>query len=56
MRPTYMMMAAVAGLALAVPASAEWGNDRTYSQQLQAQIDAGVRQGTISPRESRALR
>jgi hypothetical protein len=56
MQPIYMMMAAVAGLALAAPASAEWGHDRTYSRQLQVQIDSGVRQGTISPRESGTLR
>jgi hypothetical protein len=49
-------MAAVAGLSLAAPASAQWGHQRTYSQQLRAQIDAGVTQGTISRRESIALR
>lgn len=56
MRPIYMMMAGVAALSLATTASAEWGNDRTYSQQLQVQIDAGVRQGTISRTESIGLR
>lgn len=74
MRPIYMTMAAVAGLSVAAPASAQWayhpthsqaataptttqwGHSRTYSQQLQMQIDAGVSQGTISRRESIALR
>ena len=56
MRPIYMMMAAGAGLTLATPASAQWGNGRTYSHQFQVQIDAGVRQGTISRRESFRLR
>ena len=56
MRPFYMMMAGVAALSLASTASAQWGNDRTYSHQLQAQIDTGVRQGTISRNESFGLR
>ena len=56
MRPIYMMMAGVAALSLATPASAQWGNGRTYSHQFQAQIDSGVRQGTISRVESGELR
>jgi hypothetical protein len=74
MRPIYTTMAAVAGLSVAAPASAQWahqptynqapttpapaqwGHSRTYSQQLQVQIDAGVSQGSISRRESIALR
>lgn len=56
MRPIYMMMAATAGLTLATPASGQWGQGRTYSHQFQTQIDAGVRQGTISRRESFGLR
>ena len=56
MRPILITMAAVAGLSLAAPASAQWGHQRTYSQQLRVQIDAGVTQGTISRRESIALR
>lgn len=56
MQPIYMMMAGVAAFSLATTASAQWGNDRTYSQQLQVQIDSGVRQGTISRRESVGLR
>ena len=56
MRPFHIAMAAVAGLSLAAPASAQWGHQRTYSQQLQVQLDAGVRQGTISRRESIRLR
>jgi len=56
MRPIYMMMAGVAALSLAATVSAQFGNDRTYSHQLQVQIDAGVRQGTISRHESFELR
>ena len=55
MRPIYMILAGVAACTLATPASAAW-QDRTYSHQLQVQIDAGVRQGTISRRESIGLR
>jgi cold shock CspA family protein len=54
--PTYMMLAVVAALSLATPASAQWGQDRTYSKQLRIQIDAGVGQGRISPGESARLR
>ena len=78
MRPIYMTMAAVVGLSVAAPASAQWAHEptytnalaapepaqwghshshsRTYSHQLQLQIDAGVSQGTISRRESIGLR
>ena len=56
MRPIYMMMAGVAALSLAATASAQWGNDRTYSHELQVQIDSGVRQGTISRSEGFELR
>ena len=76
MRPIYMTMAAVVGLSVAAPASAQWTHEptytnapaapepvqwghshsRTYSHQLQLQIDAGVSQGTISRRESIGLR
>ena len=56
MRPIYLMMAGVAALSLATTASAQWGNERTYSHQLQVQIDSGVRQGTISRNESFELR
>lgn len=56
MRAIYMTMAAIAALSLATPASAQWGHDRTYSQQLHLQIDTGVSQGRISPRESVKLR
>ena len=55
MRPIYVIMAGVAACTLATPASSAW-QDRTYSQQLQVEIDAGVRQGTISRRESIGLR
>ena len=37
-------------------APAQWSHDRTYSDQLEAQIDGGVSQGTISRHESIALR
>lgn len=56
MRPIYMMMAGVAALSLAAPGAAQWGNGRTYSHQLEVQIDAGVRQGTISRVENIGLR
>jgi hypothetical protein len=56
MRPVYITMAAVTALSLASPASAQWGHDRTYSEQLRLQIDAGVKQGTISPPENVRLR
>jgi hypothetical protein len=36
--------------------SEQWGHSRTYSAQLRMQIDAAVNQGTISRRESIALR
>jgi hypothetical protein len=51
-----MMMVGVAALSLATTALAQWGNERTYSHQLQVQIDSGVRQGTISRVESVELR
>ena len=56
MRAIYMTMAAIAALSLATPAAAQWGRDRTYSHQLQVQIETGVSQGRISPRESVKLR
>jgi hypothetical protein len=67
-------MAAVAGLSVAAPASAQWaheptysdtpaapepaqwGHSRTYSHQLQVQLEAGIREGTISRREGIGLR
>jgi hypothetical protein len=49
-------MAAIAAISLATPASAQWGHDRTYSHQLQHQIDTGVSRGRISTRESARLR
>ena len=55
-RLVYMMLAVVAALSLATPASAQWGQDRTYSKQLRMQIDSGVGQGRISRRESARLR
>jgi hypothetical protein len=56
MRPIYMVISGVAAVSLATSAAAQWGGDRTYSHQLQVQIDAGVRQGTISRTESIGLR
>ena len=56
MRPIYLMMAGIAALTLATPASAQWGNERTYSHQLEAQIDSAIRHGTISRAESVELR
>lgn len=56
MRPIFLMMASVAALSVATPASAQWGQDRTSSQQLQVQIDTGISQGRISRRESVNLR
>ena len=57
MRPIFMTMTAVAALSVAAPASAQWGHhNRTYSQQLQVQIDNGISRGMISRRESFALR
>jgi hypothetical protein len=56
MRPTHIILASVAALFLATPASAQWGDDRTYSHQLLVQIDLGVGQGTISRPESVGLR
>lgn len=56
MRPIYLMMACAAALSLSTAASAQWGNERTYSHQLEVQIDSGVRQGTISRVENAELR
>jgi hypothetical protein len=56
MKSIHMTMAAVAALSLTASASAQWGHDRTYSQQLRVQIDAGISRGTISRRESIGLR
>jgi len=56
MKMIYTTMAAVAALSLAAPASAQWGGDRTYSPQLQVQLDNGISAGTISRRETIALR
>jgi cold shock CspA family protein len=55
-RAVHMMLAGVAAISLATPVSAQWGQDRTYSRQLQTQIDNGATQGGISPRETVKLR
>jgi hypothetical protein len=51
-----MMLAGVAAVSLATPASAQWGQDRTYSGQLESQIDNAAGQGRISPGETVKLR
>lgn len=56
MQPIPLILASAAALSLAPPASAQWGQDRTYSHQLRFQIDLGVDHGTISRRESIGLR
>jgi hypothetical protein len=56
MRAIYMTMAAVAALSLATPASASGATTVPTANQLQLQIDTGVSQGSISPRESVKLR
>jgi hypothetical protein len=55
MRAICMVLAGAAAISVAAPASAQWGRDRTYSRQLQGEIDSGVSQGSISPRESATL-
>jgi hypothetical protein len=56
MKMIYILMAGVAAVSLAAPASAQWGHQRTYSQQLRVQLDSGISRGTISRRESIELR
>src|SRR5947199_71145 len=56
MQSISIALAGAAALSLATPASGQWGQDRTYSHQLQLQIDLGVNHGTISRRESIGLR
>lgn len=56
MRPTHIILASVSALFLATAAPAQWGHERTYSHKLLVQIELGVGQGTISRRESVALR
>jgi len=55
-RAVHMMLAGIAVVSLATPASAQWGQDRTYSRQLESQIDNGVGQDRISTRETVKLR
>jgi hypothetical protein len=55
MRLTHIILASVAAVFPASPGSAQWGHDRTYSDQLLVQMDLGVGQGTISRRESVGL-
>jgi hypothetical protein len=56
MRAIYLASAALAAISLTTPVSAQLGRDRTYSRQLQTQIDNGVTQGRISPVETVRLR
>jgi len=50
------MATAAVSLSLAAPISAQSNHKRSYSHQLQMQIEAGVNRGTISASENRALR
>jgi len=56
MRAIHVVLAALAAIALTTPASTHAGQGRTYSRQLQAQIDNGVSEGRISRRETLKLR
>lgn len=56
MRRLAMTLALVAAFSVTTPASAHWGQDRTFSRQLQAQIDDAASHGRISPRETVELR
>lgn len=57
MKKILMTMAAVSALAIGAPAAAQYagGDARLGVQQLQAQLQAGVRSGAISRREARPL-
>ena len=57
MKKILMTMAAVTALSVGAPAAAQYagGGIQTRVQQLQIQLDAGVRSGTISRREARTL-
>ena len=50
------MATAAVSLSMAAPISAQSNHKRSYSHQLQMQIEAGVNRGTISASENRALR
>jgi hypothetical protein len=56
MRAIYLVSVALAAISLTTPVSAQLGQDRTYSRQLQTQIDNCVTQGRISPVETVKLR
>jgi hypothetical protein len=51
-----MIMTGVAAVSLAAPASAQWRQDRTFSRQLEVQIDNGVSEGRISSGNTVKLR
>ena len=50
------MATAAVSLSMAAPISAQSNHKRSYSHQLQMQIEAGVNRGTISASENSALR
>jgi len=56
MRAIYLVSVALAAISLTTRASAQLGQDRTYSRQLQTQIDNSVTQGRISPVKTVKLR
>lgn len=56
MRRAHLMIVGVVAVFLATPASAQRGQERTYSRQLKTQIDNGVGEGRISTRATVKLR
>jgi hypothetical protein len=56
MRAIHVALAGVAAISLMVPALAYGGHGRTYSRQLQTQIDNNVIQGRLSPGNTVKLR
>src|SRR5690348_14719717 len=56
MRRAHLTIVGVVAVFLATPASAQRGQERTYSRQLKTQIDNGVGEGRISTRATVKLR
>jgi len=56
MRAIHVALAGVAAISLMAPALAYGGHGRTYSRQLQTQIDNNVIQGRLSPGDTVKLR
>jgi cold shock CspA family protein len=56
LRAVQMLLAGVSAVSFATPASAQWGQDRTYSRELESQIDDAVVHGRISTGETVNLR